>query len=62
VGPPHDIAIYRADSFGVHEVRVEADSPLLGRLREMWERLLLDAVDQLPNVSEAELEVATASG
>jgi putative proteasome-type protease len=59
VGPPYDVGVYRADSFEVHEMRVEADSPLLGRLREMWERLLLDAVDQLPTVSETELEVVT---
>lgn len=56
VGPPYDVAVYRNDSLEVQELRVSADSPLLGRLRETWERLLLEAVAQLPSVSAEELE------
>ncbi len=60
VGPPYDVGVYAADSLDVHEMRVSADSPLLAELREIWERLLLEAVDQLPNVSEDQLEAAPA--
>ena len=57
VGPPYDVGIYLADSLDVREHRVSADSPLLAQLREAWESLLLDAVAQLPNVSEDEMDV-----
>jgi len=55
VGPPYDAAIYRTGSHEVQEIRVEADSPLLAELREMWERLLVDAVGELPHVTQEEL-------
>ncbi len=56
VGPPYDIGIYRSDSFELDEFRVEADSPLLARLQQLWDEHLLQAVAELPNVSRAEFD------
>jgi putative proteasome-type protease len=47
VGPPYDVGVYRKGTLGLEEFRVEADSPLLARLREVWERHLLAAVREL---------------
>jgi putative proteasome-type protease len=60
VGPPYDVAVYREGALDVEELRVGADSPLLARLREMWEGLLRDAVSQLPNVADEGIAEATA--
>ena len=38
VGPPYDIGLYRPGSMVLEELRVEADSPLLGRLQELWHK------------------------
>ncbi len=61
VGPPYDVAIYRDGSLEVEELRVAADSPLLTRLRDMWERHLRDAVAQLPDVADESIAHATAA-
>jgi putative proteasome-type protease len=55
VGPPYDVAICRLDSLDVHEYRVAADSPLLARLRQVWERHLMEAIDDLPSISREDL-------
>jgi putative proteasome-type protease len=55
VGPPYDIAVYRHDTLDVDEFRVAADSPLLGRLREAWERHLMQAIADLPGISRDDL-------
>jgi putative proteasome-type protease len=60
VGPPYDVAVYRDGALDVEELRVAEDSPLLRRLREMWEHLLRDAVAQLPDVGDREIAEATA--
>lgn len=52
VGPPYDVGIYRNDALDVEEIRVDADSPLLGRLREVWERMLIGAIAELPQVAQ----------
>jgi putative proteasome-type protease len=52
VGPPYDGAIYRGGSFSLERFRVDADSPLLRRLQQVWERHVLAAVAELPRVSE----------
>ena len=54
VGPPYDVALYRNGALVVAEFRVTADSPVLARLRERWERLLLEAVAELPNITAGE--------
>ena len=36
VGPPYDLAVYRNGSLEVDSTRVEADSPYLASLKEVW--------------------------
>jgi putative proteasome-type protease len=55
VGPPYDVAIYRNDTLALDEFRFEADSPLLSRLRDLWEQHLLTAVADLPHIAQEEL-------
>ena len=55
VGPPYDLGIYRNGSHHVEEIRIEADSQVLAELRAMWERLLTEAVSELPHVTREEL-------
>jgi putative proteasome-type protease len=50
VGPPYDLAIYRPDSFDVDEARIDEDSPYLAQLHDVWQRILLDAIGELPPV------------
>jgi putative proteasome-type protease len=51
VGPPYDLGVYRNGSLELEELRVEADSPVLERLQEIWARHLLDAIGELPSVA-----------
>ena len=55
VGPPYDVGVLPAGTHEVEELRVEADSALLAELRAMWDRLLVEAVAELPNVGREEL-------
>ena len=55
VGPPYDIAVYSNDSLDMEEARIPPDSPMLGRLREIWERHLLMAIDELPAFTAGDL-------
>ena len=55
VGPPYDIAVYRNGTHDVEEIRIAADSELLGELRSVWERLLTEMVAELPHVGRQEL-------
>jgi putative proteasome-type protease len=50
VGPPYDAAVYRNGSLAVGEVRIEADSPYLAQLEEVWSRHLLAAIGELPPI------------
>jgi putative proteasome-type protease len=61
VGPPFDAAVYRNDAFDLDEHRFTAESPILGELREVWERNILNAVGQLPDVELSELRAAAES-
>jgi putative proteasome-type protease len=56
VGPPYDVGIYLNDSHTVGELRIESDSPLLGRLRDVWEQHLLEGVANLPDIAPADVE------
>ena len=51
VGPPYDGAIYRNGSLDLLEFRVEESSPLLGKLRELWEEKLVAIIHELPDVT-----------
>ena len=48
VGPPYDLGLYRNGSLEVEEIRLEADSPYLASLRDVWMDHFLDAIHQLP--------------
>jgi putative proteasome-type protease len=54
VGPPYDAGVYRNGTFALDERRFEADSPVLAELREVWERSILRAVAELPEVELGE--------
>lgn len=55
VGPPYDIAVYGNDALEVEEARILEDSPMLGRLREVWERHLMSAIEELPSFTAEDL-------
>jgi len=61
VGPPYDAGVYRAGTFALDEHRFTADSPALGELRDVWERNILRAVAELPDVELSELSDETAA-
>jgi putative proteasome-type protease len=50
VGPPYDLGVYRNGSLVIEETRVEADSPYLASIREVWMAHFLDAIHQLPTM------------
>src|SRR6478736_2005196 len=52
VGPPYDLDNLRTDGgVALQEFRVAEDSPLLERLRAVWERYLLRAIAELPPIT-----------
>jgi putative proteasome-type protease len=55
VGPPYDLGLYARDSFVVQEYRIEADSPMLVALHEIWERQLRASFAQLPDFTREDL-------
>jgi putative proteasome-type protease len=54
VGPPYDGCIYLNDSLTTQEFRIDSDSPLLARLKETWERQLMEAIAELRAISRAD--------
>lgn len=48
VGPPYDLGVYLNGSLDLIETRVEADSPYLAALTEVWMSHFLDAIGKLP--------------
>ncbi len=52
VGPPFDVAIYFNDTRSLTQFRIESDSPLLEKLRDVWERNLLRGIAELPAITE----------
>lgn len=55
VGPPYDIGVYRPGAMELEEVRVEAGSPLLTRLQEIWHKHQLAAIAELPTLNRESL-------
>ncbi len=53
--------MYRTGTFELDERRFTADSPILDELREVWERNILNAVSQLPDVELADLQGSGSS-
>jgi putative proteasome-type protease len=62
VGPPYDAAVYRNGTFDLDTHRFTAESPVLGELREVWERNILNAVGQLPDVELSQQRADDESG
>ena len=62
VGPPYDLAILRGDGgVALQEFRVTEDSPLLTRLRDVWERHLMRAVAELPPITAGDFEAVVST-
>ena len=62
MGPPYDLAILRGDGgVTLQEFRVTEDSPLLARLREVWERHLMRAVAELPPITAGDFEAVVST-
>jgi len=62
VGPPYDIGVYRNDSLDIEESRIPADSPVLDRLRALWEEHLLDGIAKLPSFTVGDLVTPEGRG
>jgi putative proteasome-type protease len=60
VGPPYDLAVYRNDALDLEEFRITADSVILERLLDLWEKHILAALHELPAVSDLD-ELVSAS-
>jgi putative proteasome-type protease len=55
VGPPYDFGVYSIETGTFSEFRVDSDSPLLGKIREVWERHLLRGISELPAITEEDV-------
>jgi putative proteasome-type protease len=55
VGPPYDLGIYSRDTHKLEEYRIEADSPFLHSLQELWETSVRAGFAQLPNLTREDL-------
>ena len=55
VGPPYDIGIYFNESRSLSQFRIESDSPLLEKLRKVWEQHLLNGIAELPPITQDDL-------
>lgn len=50
VGPPYDLALYRPGAFALEQARIDETSPYLGEVLGIWQRIVLEAIDQIPPV------------
>jgi putative proteasome-type protease len=48
VGPPYDLGVYRDGAFELVEHRIDADSPYLDTMADVWITHLVKAIDDLP--------------
>ncbi len=55
VGPPYDFGVYSIETGTFSEFRIDSDSPLLGKIREVWERHLLRGIAELPAITEEDV-------
>jgi len=55
VGPPYDIGIYFNEPRSLSQFRIESDSPLLEKLRKVWEQHLLNGIAELPPITQDDL-------
>jgi putative proteasome-type protease len=52
VGPPYDFGVLMNGSRQFTQFRIESDSPLLDKLRKVWERHLLNGIAELPAITQ----------
>jgi putative proteasome-type protease len=57
VGPPYDLGLYHRSEHRLQHARINADSPFLARLQEVWNRHLLQALHELPMVESGDIEL-----
>jgi putative proteasome-type protease len=55
VGPPYDLGLYRPDAHQIQHVRIDADSPFLAKLTDVWTKHLAGALDDLPMVEPGDI-------
>jgi putative proteasome-type protease len=60
VGPPYDLGVYRAGSFELEEIRIDAASPMLVELQHTWERQILAGFDELKTIDRHALDRPTS--
>jgi putative proteasome-type protease len=56
VGPPYDLGVYREGTHRVAHLRIDAESPFLARLEDVWARNLAHALEELPAVEPGDVE------
>jgi putative proteasome-type protease len=61
VGPPYDFGVYSRETGTFSEFRIDSDSPLLDKIREVWERHLLRAIAELPAITEEDVTEVPAA-
>ena len=54
VGPPYDLAVYEPDSLRVDDHRIPEDSPLIEQLRTVWVKHVMEAMNELPSVTDSD--------
>jgi putative proteasome-type protease len=52
VGPPYDLAIYPTNALTIEEFRILPDSTVLARLQAIWQRHMLQVVQDMPSVHD----------
>lgn len=57
VGPPYDLGVYRTGAHRVTHLRIDAGSPFLARLEDVWARNLAHALQELPEVEPGDVEL-----
>jgi putative proteasome-type protease len=57
VGPPYDLGLYEESTHQVEHARIEADSPYLARLQDVWARHLNAALGELPMVEPGDVHL-----
>jgi putative proteasome-type protease len=55
VGPPYDLGVYPTQTHSIQHFRIDADSPFLARLEEVWSRHLNQALLDLPEVDPGDV-------
>jgi len=57
VGPPYDLGLYRTSTHELRHARIDADSPFLARLQDVWAQHLTRALEELPMVEPGDIQL-----